>query len=73
VVELETDRRTVSDARVELRQGRRTAATARAAHVSIKPGRIVLREHRKAPSAGHYELIVRVANQVMARRDMTLR
>jgi phospholipase C len=72
-VELETDRNTLSDVHVELRYGKRTVASARVAHVSTKPVRVVLREHREAPPSGRYELIVRVVNQVLARRDLTLR
>jgi hypothetical protein len=48
-------------------------ARVRVAHVSTKPVRVVLREHGKAPPPGRYELVVRVGNQVMVRRDLSLR
>jgi hypothetical protein len=71
-VELETNRSTVSGIEVELRHGKRQVASARVAHVSTKPVRVVLREHRKAPPAGRYELIVRDGRQVMAQRQLKL-
>ena len=48
-------------------------ASARFAHVSTEPVRVVLREHRKAPPPGRCGLTVRIGNQPMALRGLSLR
>ncbi len=59
VVELETNRGSLSELVVELQHGKHRVASARLAHVSTRPVRVVLRVHHKVPPPGRYEVVVR--------------
>jgi hypothetical protein len=68
VVELETNRGTLSELVVELLHGKHRVASARLAHVSTRPARVVLRVHHKLPPPGRYEVVVRHRDRVVAKR-----
>jgi phospholipase C len=72
VVELATSRGALSGLSVELTRRGRAVASKRVAHVSTAAQRVVLRVHRRAPAAGHYELIVRHGSQVLVRRRIVV-
>ncbi len=73
VVELETNRGSLSELVVELHHGQHRVASARLAHVSTRPVRVVLREHHEVPPRGHYEVVVRHGDRVAARRAVRVR
>ncbi len=73
VVELETDRGSLSELVVELHHGKHRVASARLAHISTRPVRVVLRMHHKVPQPGRYEVLVRHRQGVLAKRDVRVR
>jgi phospholipase C len=73
VVELETNRGSLSGLVVELHHGQHRVASARLAHVSTRPVRVVLRKHHKVPPRGRYEVVVRRRDRVVAKRAVRVR
>jgi hypothetical protein len=73
VVELETNRGSLSELVVELQRGKHRVASARLARVSTRPVRAVLRAHHKVPPPGRYEVVVRHRDRVVARRALRVR
>ena len=73
VVELETDRGSLSELVVELHHGKHRVASARLAHISTRPVRVVLRMHHKVPQPERYEVLVRHRQGVLAKRDVRVR
>ena len=72
VVELETNRGSLSELVVELQHGKHRVASA-PLHVSTRPVRVVLRVHHKVPPPGRYEVVVRHRDRVVARRALRVR
>ena len=73
VVELETNRGSLSEVVVELQHRSDRVAEARVAHLSTRPIRVVLRVHRDLPPPGRYEVVVRHRHAVIAKRSVRVR
>ena len=73
VVELKTNRGSLSEVVVELQHGKHRVASARLARVSTRPVRAVLRVHHKIPAAGRYEVVARHRGDELASRAIRVR
>jgi Phosphoesterase family len=73
VVELETNRGSLSGVVVELAHGKHRVASARLARVSTRPVRVVLRVHHRIPAAGRYEVVAKHRGDELASRAVRVR
>jgi phospholipase C len=73
VVELSTDRGTMTVIEVELFKGRHRIARAFAARVGYAEHRLVLRVGGSAPQPGRYSLVVRQDSRTLVRRGVAVR
>lgn len=72
-LELWTTRSMLKDLVVELHKGRARVARARLAELSEPPRTVVLRVLGRAPTPGHYTVIVRHGRRVLLRRGIRVR
>jgi len=73
VVELRTDRGTMSGLEVDLYRGRRRVAQHSLASVAVTEHRVVLRVRGREPARGRYTVVVRQGRRILARRAVTVR
>jgi hypothetical protein len=73
LVELETNRGSLSELVVELHHEKHRVASARLGRVSTRPVLVVLREHHKVPPRGRYEVLVRRGDDLLASRAARVR
>jgi hypothetical protein len=72
VVELQTDRGTMSGLEVDLYRGRRRVAHHSLASVAVTERRVVLRVRGREPARGRYRLVVRRGRTILAQRGVTV-
>jgi phospholipase C len=68
VVELETNRGSISGVQVDLYRGKRRLAQHKLGHVTTRERRVVLRVNGKPPRAGRYTVLVRAHGKTLAHR-----
>jgi phospholipase C len=73
VIELQTDRGTMTGIEVELLQGHHRLTHAFVANVGYPEDRIVLRVRGRAPKAGRYTLVVKQGSRTLVRRSVSVR
>lgn len=73
VVELQTDRGTMSGLELDLYRGRRRVAHHSLALVAVTEHRVVLRVRGREPAHGRYTLVVRQGHKTLVRRAVSVR
>jgi hypothetical protein len=73
VVELQTDRGTMSGLELDLYRGRRRVAHRSLASVAVTEHRVVLRVRGREPARGRYTLVVRQGHKTLVRRAVNVR
>jgi hypothetical protein len=70
VVELQTNRGTITELEVELRRGSHALAPRHVARVGTSEHRVLVRVDGRAPKAGHYTVLERKGRRTLARRSV---